>query len=254
MKVFKTGIILASSSSVVAFAPNTNYGSLSQTVMKMSLDDEPENKSEELWGKPPLKDGEKPGMEMSQALPFAARPKLLDGTLPGDVGFDPLGFAGEDMDSLLYMHEAEIKHGRLAMLAVVGWPLAELLDKKLAALAGFPDLLTKTGESPSLLNGGLEKINPAYWVLIVGISGLIEEAADIKKKEDGKNYIIGDCGFDPLGLFPVERLQKKVMQTKEIKHGRIAMMAVVGFAVQEALYRIPVVAETPFFFQPLKLF
>jgi len=44
------------------------------------------------------------------------------------------------------------------------------------------------------------------------------------------------------------------MQTKEIKHGRIAMMAVVGFAVQEALYRIPVVAETPFFFQPLKLF
>jgi hypothetical protein len=37
------------------------------------------------------------------------------------------------------------------------------------------------------------------------------------------------------------------MQTKEIKHGRIAMMAIVGFAIQEALYGIPVVNETPFF-------
>ena len=26
--------------------------------------------------------------EMSQALPFAARPKILDGTLAGDVGFE----------------------------------------------------------------------------------------------------------------------------------------------------------------------
>jgi hypothetical protein len=29
------------------------------------------------------------------------------------------------------------------------------------------------------------------------------------------------------------------------------MMAILGFAVQEALYRIPVVAETPAFFQPI---
>ena len=26
--------------------------------------------------------------EMSQALPFVPRPKLLDGTLPGDAGFE----------------------------------------------------------------------------------------------------------------------------------------------------------------------
>lgn len=39
-----------------------------------------------LWGEPTQKDGEKG--EMSQALPFAPRPKLLDGTLAGDVGFE----------------------------------------------------------------------------------------------------------------------------------------------------------------------
>ena len=39
-----------------------------------------------LWGDAPKKDGETG--EMSQALPFAPRPKILDGTLAGDVGFE----------------------------------------------------------------------------------------------------------------------------------------------------------------------
>ena len=28
----------------------------------------------------------------------------------------------------MFMREAEVKHGRLAMLAAAGWPLSELLD------------------------------------------------------------------------------------------------------------------------------
>ena len=40
----------------------------------------------DLWGAPPEKDGE--GKEMSKALPFSPRPKLLDGSLAGDVGFE----------------------------------------------------------------------------------------------------------------------------------------------------------------------
>uniref|UniRef100_A0A7S1B9H5 Uncharacterized protein n=1 Tax=Corethron hystrix TaxID=216773 RepID=A0A7S1B9H5_9STRA len=251
MKIIQIGLAAVGASSAVAFAPISKHESNSYTKTAIRMDtEEGESKSEELWGKPTLKEGEK-NQEMSIALPFAVRPKLLDGSLPGDVGFDPLGFAGEDKNSLLFMREAEVKHSRLAMLAVVGWPLAELYDKKIAAFAGFPDLLTKTGESPSLLNGGLEKINPAYWVLIIGVSGLIEEAADERKKSEGKNYIMGDCGFDPLRFFPVERREKFKMQEKEIKHGRIAMMAILGFVIQEALYRVPVVAETPFFFQPI---
>jgi Chlorophyll A-B binding protein len=36
----------------------------------------------------------------------------------------PFGFAGNDMGNLMYMREAEIKHSRLAMLAVMDghWP------------------------------------------------------------------------------------------------------------------------------------
>lgn len=47
-------------------------------------------------------------------------PLILDGTLAGDVGFDPLGFA-KSSKTLYWMREAEVKHGRLAMLAAVGW-------------------------------------------------------------------------------------------------------------------------------------
>ena len=52
---------------------------------------------------------------MSQALPFATRPSALDGSLAGDVGFDPLGFA-KSREDLMNFREAEIKHCRLAML------------------------------------------------------------------------------------------------------------------------------------------
>ena len=37
----------------------------------------------DLWGKP--SDGDQ---EMSKALPFSPRPKILDGSLAGDVGFE----------------------------------------------------------------------------------------------------------------------------------------------------------------------
>lgn len=47
-------------------------------------------------------------------------PLTLDGSLAGDVGFDPLGFA-KSAKTLFWMREAEIKHGRLAMLAAIGW-------------------------------------------------------------------------------------------------------------------------------------
>merc|ERR1712071_467236 len=189
--------------------------------------------------------------DMSKAIPFVKRPANLDGSFPGDVGFDPFGFGGDSKESLTYMREAEIKHGRLAMLAVVGWPIAELFDKSIAAALGLPSALTSTGESPSLLNGGLDKIDPEYWIIVLCVAGLAELGSNTALKENENKYIPGDCGFDPLNLFPTDKKEQFEMQTKEIKHGRVAMMAILGFVVQEALYNQPVVAETPFFFTPI---
>mmetsp|Transcript_10616 Transcript_10616/g.25557 ORF Transcript_10616/g.25557 Transcript_10616/m.25557 type:complete len:236 (+) Transcript_10616:177-884(+) len=233
MKIL-SAVLLASS--VSAFAPNNN--NLKQRTQTVQLS---------LWGEPNNKDND----NMSQALPFAPKPKLLDGSMAGDVGFDPFGFAGKEVSDLVYMREAEIKHSRLAMLAVIGWPIAEILDQPLSNAAGLPSLLTKTGESPSLLNGGLENVAPSFWVALISLSGIIEIENMKMKDEKGKDYLPGDCNFDPLNFFPKDKTGRMAMMTKEIKHGRIAMMAVLGFVVQEVIYNKPVIAETPFFFQPL---
>lgn len=155
------------------------------------------------------------------------------------------------MPSLVNMREAEIKHCRLAMLAVVGWPLAELFDKPLADNLGLPTLLTKSGASPSLLNGGLDRIDIEYWVGIVALAGFIELENQKVKEGKGKDYTPGDVGFDPFNFFPSDKKAQLEMQTKELKHGRLAMMAILGFVVQEALYGAPVTLETPMFFTPM---
>ena len=100
-------------------------------------------------------------------------------------------------------------------------------------MAGLPIALTKSGSSPSLLNGGLEKIDVLYWVAVVSLAGIVElENANVKE-EKGKNYILGDCGFDPLGFFPKDTAGQFAMQTKEIKNGRLAMMASKYFQLDE---------------------
>ena len=70
----------------------------------------------------------------SVALPWTTTP--LDGSLVGDVGFDPLGFSkyapgawwvGDEGDgSLKIFREAELMHGRIAMLASLGWVFPEI--------------------------------------------------------------------------------------------------------------------------------
>ena len=50
-----------------------------------------------------------PAMIKSKSLPFAECPAALDGSMAGDVGFDPLCFSADD-SKLFNYREAEIKH------------------------------------------------------------------------------------------------------------------------------------------------
>lgn len=183
----------------------------------------------------------------SQSLPFMDRPTALDGTLAGDVGFDPLGFA-KTKDDLIRYREAEIKHGRLAMLAAAGWPLSELFDKKIATALSLTPVLDASNRVPSLLNGGLGKISPAYWVGCLGAAALVDILGQLRMKDDKVDYLPGDYGLR-LG-YPNDKSGQDWMQLAEIKNGRLAMIAILGFAVQEFVTKQGVVDETPFFFKP----
>ena len=183
----------------------------------------------------------------SQALPFMTRPAVLDGTLAGDVGFDPLGFAKSQSDLMNY-REAEVKHARLAMLAAAGWPLSELFDKKIALALGMDPLLDGGDRVPSLLNGGLGKISPAYWVGCIGLAAMVDIFGTLRMKSDNKDYLPGDFGLR-FG-YPSSEAGQKRMQLAELKNGRLAMIAIFGFAVQEFVSKQGVINETPFFFFP----
>ena len=63
--------------------------------------------------------------DKSKAVPFLDRPPALDGSLPGDVGFDPLGIS--TYFDVRWMREAELKHGRVCMLAVAGTLVQEFV-------------------------------------------------------------------------------------------------------------------------------
>jgi hypothetical protein len=48
-----------------------------------------------------------------------------------------------------------------------------------------------------------------------------------------EDYTPGDIGFDPLGLKPTDAEELRVLQTKELQNGRLAMLAAAGFMAQE---------------------
>eukprot|EP00614_Pseudopedinella_elastica_P005840 CAMPEP_0172593094 /NCGR_PEP_ID=MMETSP1068-20121228/12283_1 /TAXON_ID=35684 /ORGANISM="Pseudopedinella elastica, Strain CCMP716" /LENGTH=270 /DNA_ID=CAMNT_0013390479 /DNA_START=25 /DNA_END=837 /DNA_ORIENTATION=- len=185
----------------------------------------------------------------SLALPWAERPKGLDSyKLAGDRGFDPLNL-GKNKADLVNYRNAEIKHCRLAMLAAAGWPISELADASLAKTLGLPTELVGDGLAPSALNGGLGVISPAYWAFVLAAAAAVEY-----KGMNLKSDLPGDFGFDPLGLYPTDPKERALRQESELRHGRTAMVAIVAFAAQEFIGKIPVVRETPFFFEPIWTF
>ena len=128
----------------------------------------------------------------------------------------------------LHHSEAEIKHARLAMLAAAGWPLSELFDKKLASALHWAPLVDDANRAPALLNGGLGKVSPAYWAAVILMASAVDAYGLTKVNDDG--YTPGDLKFDPLGL---KKINPQWMETAEIKNGRLAMVAITGFAAQE---------------------
>ena len=138
------------------------------------------------------------------------------------------------------------------MLAAVGWPFAEELQGPISKALGQPDLLVqgcagagyKCAEEltrvPSVLNGGLDKISPFYWAAVLLLSAAIEAyGMQIAKTE---NRLPGDLGFDPLGLYAGrDAAWKRDMQLKELNNGRLAMVAITGYAFNEAATKISVV-------------
>lgn len=180
----------------------------------------------------------------SMTAGFSTRPKAFvenlrvgDKRLAGDVGFDPLNLA-DTSSSLAWYREAEIKHARIAMLAALGWPVAEKLNGPLSQAFGQPSLLTSDGLAPSVLNGGLGGVSAVYWAAALALAIAAESTyldAQLGVGVKKTDYVPGMVGFDPL------KLDSAATRTAEIWLGRVAMIAVVVYAVEESVTKMPVI-------------
>jgi len=135
-----------------------------------------------------------------------------------------------------WYREAEIKHARIGMLAALGWPVAEKLNGPLSEALGQPSLLTDDGRVPTILNGGLDGVNSVYWAAALGLavaaeSTYLDDQLGVGMKRT--DYEPGMLGFDPLGL------DSKVTRNAEIWLGRVGMMAVVAYALEESVTKAP---------------
>jgi len=148
---------------------------------------------------------------MSEAIPFMEKPANINSDMPGYAGFDPLGFS--DYYDINWLKEAEIKHGRICMLAALGMLHPEF--------AKFPQFATFS-------NNPLEafyQCPAAGWGQIIAFIGIVESFSYEKcfYGQPGD----GNLGFDPLqmGKNPATLAYYK---TAEVKNGRLAMIGFSG--------------------------
>ena len=163
----------------------------------------------------------------------------MPGALPPMGFFDPAGFAdGADEQTLKKYREAEVTHGRVAMLAVLGFLVGE-------AVEGSSFLFDAQISGPAISH--FTQVPDGWDALIVTAIGAAEaqraqigwvDPADASYDQPGllrDDYYPGDIGFDPLGLKPEDPEEFNIMQTKELQNGRLAMLAAAGFLAQEAV-------------------
>lgn len=187
-------------------------------------------------------------------LDEAEIPDYLNGQLAGDYGYDPLSL-GKDQETVEKYRSYELLHARWAMLAAAGIVIPEGLQANGADIYG--GTWFETGAE--MLNGGTLNYfavpwgvvnNPLPLAAVTGIEvvlmGAVERFRQQGKGPKGYSPGVGKFDsdifdrldnlypggpFDPLGLAddPEAFADLKV---KEIKNGRLAMVAVLAFAIQ----------------------
>lgn len=111
----------------------------------------------------------------------------------------------------------------------------------------MPNLVAETGGlSPSVLNGGLEQsVIPSSVFTFAVLIALVEAQGLRIKKSDGADWLPGDYGTLRIAEKGTEQFFS--LQEGEIWNGRIAMIAVLAYVVQEAVTKVPTANMIPFF-------
>jgi len=167
--------------------------------------------------------------------PVPGSEKALAGMVGADVEtggsepWDPMGFSklydrNFDFNMVMtyphvqWLREAEIKHGRVCMLAFVG-----MLAQQFVHIPGYP----AEPDWLKALDACYQSKLPTLGLIQISLFTMLVEG----KYYSGDAWIgqmdrePGDLGFDPLKLTKTPGFNLKEFQLKELKNGRLAMLA-----------------------------
>lgn len=164
------------------------------------------------------------GNEGPEPIPFAIGGSSID--------FDPAGFTERAPEWIPWFREAELKHGRIAMLAALGFVVPEFVrvPGDQFTFESVPRVIEAYERLPDSM------IQIFGWISLLEVCTIPALAAMDNPRWNRKP---GDFSFDPLFLFPNNPAKQKEMQLAELKNGRLAMIALGGMVAGSAITGLP---------------
>jgi len=164
---------------------------------------------------------------MSPAVPFLRYPAQLKGWVGGEKGFDPMAIT--ELIPVYWCREAELKHGRVAMLATVGWIATDLglrfPAEKFQGLSNIQahDVMVENGTFRVAL--ALIGVIELYGAFLIN-EGFLEN----NPARDAGDFFIGK------NFLPKDEQKADEMRLKELENGRLAMIAFGGIVTQAQVF------------------
>ena len=142
------------------------------------------------------------------------------------VGFwDPAGFSSDgSVENFKRRRQTELKHGRISMLATMGYITPEITGKFPGYLS--PSAGLKFADVPNGL-AAISKVPAAGWGQILAYMAFCEVSQD---QSAGTPAAAGDFGWKLITSTDPE--VKKTKLNAELANGRLAMMAIIGMFFQ----------------------
>merc|ERR1719199_2193801 len=120
-----------------------------------------------------------------------------------------------------FLREAEIKHGRIAMLAFVGI----MVEGAGIKAPGVAETLGGSNDIFEIHNNAVAKGTMGQILLWCSFIEMVAGWPAMMERVNDPSAIPGDFKFDPLGLGKSNMARKQLV---EIKNGRLAMLAIPG--------------------------